>query len=85
MQLTSQRLFADIDADHNGSLDFREFWHFLKLIQREQHVLAHASKHRLTVLPASVRLSNQEKYSLAYIEAHTHTYNHTHTHARTCA
>jgi hypothetical protein len=50
---------------HNSTLSYR---HFLQLIVREQKLLEHASKHRLTTLPVSQRRSNREIYSLAYIE-----------------
>lgn len=71
-RLTSNRIFSDIDTDRSGYLDFDEFCRFLELIRREQQILEYASKHRLTQLPASVRVTNTKQFSLQQLESVLH-------------
>jgi len=67
-RITADKIFKEIDNDGNGSLDFGEFYEYIKELAQEQKILKYVEKHYLTALPKSIQKSNTKKYTLPELE-----------------
>lgn len=67
-RLVVNRIFADIDRNGDGTLQFEEFHKFMNGIVREQQTLKYVSRHHLTALPKSLRKVNSKAFTLKNIE-----------------
>lgn len=65
---TCQKMFMEIDANGNGTLDFDEFYTFYKMVQHEKSQMLHASRHHITALPSSVVKFNKKAFTTEAIE-----------------
>lgn len=68
VNLTVKRVFLDIDKNRDGSLQFEEFYKFIREILKEQQTLKYVSRHHLTQLPSSLRKMNSSSFTLKAIE-----------------
>lgn len=67
-QKTIQKMFAEIDKNNDGTLDFDEFCTFYKMVQHEKTQMLHASRHHITALPPSVVKFNKKAFTTEAIE-----------------